>query len=55
MPPSQPAQPPMIPFQNQQYSYSQPVPPLPQTNQSQQVSTHKKNNYKNNFIIFIFR
>ncbi|XP_022180769.1 uncharacterized protein LOC111040974 isoform X2 [Myzus persicae] len=39
MPPSQvlpPSQPPPITFQNQQYSYHQPGPPLPVTNQSQQ-------------------
>lgn len=42
MPPSQPALPPAIqnPFQNQQYLYNQPAPPLPQNNQPQQVITN---------------
>lgn len=44
MPPNQPLQPsqlPTISFQNQQYSYNQSIPPLPVTNQPQQVSNHE--------------
>lgn len=47
MPPSQPlqpSQPPPVSFQNQQY-YHQPGPPLPPTNQSQQVIVNTKLTY----------